>query len=59
MAVISDERIVALQNVGKRFAQTDAKAIEVQVPPEAKYVRFECWGGGESFAWTQPLFISA
>jgi hypothetical protein len=53
------ERIVALREVGKRFAQTDSSAIEIQVPPEAKYVRFECWGKGESFAWTQPLFVAS
>jgi hypothetical protein len=27
------------------------------VPGYAKYVRFECWGEGETFAWTQPFFI--
>ena len=53
------ERIVALRQVGSRFAQVDSNTIEVQIPPEARYVRFECWGRGESFAWTQPLFVSA
>ncbi len=51
------QRIVALQQVAKRFAQADARAIEVAVPDNATYVRFECWGRGESFAWTQPFFI--
>lgn len=51
------ERIVAIREVGKRFAQVDSNAIEIEIPPKAKYVRFECWGAGESFAWTQPLFI--
>lgn len=51
------ERIVALQQVGKRFAQADARALEVEVPDGATYVRFECWGRGESFAWTQPFFV--
>ena len=50
-------RIVALQNTGKRFAVVDDRAIEVQVPDGAKYVRFECWGAGERFAWTQPFFV--
>jgi hypothetical protein len=50
-------RIVALQQVGKRFATADGNAIEVQVPASATYVRFECWGDGEKFAWTQPFFI--
>jgi hypothetical protein len=52
------QRIVALREVGRRIQVVDEKAIEVEVPPQAKYVRFECWGAGESFAWTQPFFIS-
>jgi hypothetical protein len=32
-------------------------SIEVRVPPEARYVRLECWGPGESFAWTEPFFV--
>ena len=51
------ERIVALQDVGRRLKVTDARFIEVEVPTTAKYIRFECWGRGESFAWTQPFFI--
>lgn len=51
------QRIVAMQQVGKRFAIADASSIEVEVPEGAKYVRFECWGGGETFAWTQPFFV--
>ena len=33
------------------------KLLEVEVPADAGYVRFECWGAGETFAWTQPFFI--
>lgn len=51
-------RIVALQQFGKRFAVADASSIEVAVPPDARYVRFECWGSGEQFAWTQPFFVA-
>jgi hypothetical protein len=51
-------RIVALRDAGRRFATVDAPAIEVDVPEGARYVRFECWGAGEAFAWTQPFFIS-
>jgi hypothetical protein len=51
------QRIVALKNTGQRFAVADASSIEVSVPPKAKYVRFECWGPGEKFAWTQPFFV--
>lgn len=51
------DRIVAVRQVGRRFAQADRRALEVDVPAGATYVRFECWGRGESFAWTQPFFI--
>ncbi|MCC7191749.1 MAG: CehA/McbA family metallohydrolase [Phycisphaeraceae bacterium] len=51
------QRIVALKNTAQRFAVADASSIEVTVPPRSKYVRFECWGPGEKFAWTQPFFI--
>jgi hypothetical protein len=51
------DRIVAIQQVGKRFAQANARRIEVEVPDNATYVRFECWGRGEQFAWTQPFFL--
>lgn len=52
------QRIVALCQGARRFAQVDAPSIEVEVPEGARYVRFECWGRGESFAWTQPFFIA-
>jgi hypothetical protein len=51
------DRIVALQQVAKRFAVVDGNAIEVSVPPDAAYVRFECYGRREQLAWTQPFFI--
>jgi len=51
------ERIVALQHYAKRIKCVDAKEIELQVPDTARYVRFECWGRGESFAWTQPFWV--
>lgn len=50
-------RIVALRDAGKRFAVADDNKIEVEVPAGAKYVRFECWGAGERFAWTQPFYV--
>ncbi len=51
------QRIVAMQQWSKRFASADERLIEVDVPDGAPYVRFECWGAGESFAWTQPFFV--
>ena len=52
-------RIVALREGAKRFAHVDGPSIDVEVPEGARYVRFECWGTGEAFAWTQPFFIEA
>ena len=49
-------RIVALRAGAKRIAVADGREIEVDVPAQAGYVRFECWGAGEAFAWTQPFF---
>jgi hypothetical protein len=49
-------RICALCETGRRFQTEDGPVIEVQVPARPAYVRFECWGDGESFAWTQPFF---
>lgn len=49
-------RIVAMREIGRRFAVADGNAIEVDYPDGASYVRFECWGDGEQFAWTQPFW---
>jgi hypothetical protein len=51
------DRIVATGVGQRRFAVVDEKRIEVRVPGGDAYVRFECWGRGEQFAWTQPFFI--
>jgi len=51
------ERIGALSRWAQRFAVADANTIEVEVPDGTPYVRFECWGRGEQFAWTQPFWI--
>ena len=53
------QRVVALTQIGKRLAFADAASLEVEVPETAKYVRFECWGPGEQFAWTQPFYVVA
>ena len=50
-------RIVALKDHGVRIATVDGTSISVEAPDDASYVRFECWGNGESFAWTQPFFL--
>lgn len=58
VAASDAQRIVAYQKTGKRLAMADAPVIEVEVPASAGYVRFECWGAGERFAWTQPFFVA-
>jgi hypothetical protein len=50
-------RIVALTDSGSRLAVVDDSAIEIDVPSKATYVRFDCWGDGERFAWTQPFCV--
>lgn len=51
------ERIVAVQQHGRRLKTVDEPEIVLQVPDTARYVRFECWGRGERFAWTQPFWV--
>ncbi|HEY3329448.1 MAG TPA: CehA/McbA family metallohydrolase [Capsulimonadaceae bacterium] len=50
-------RIVASGRNGHRIAVSDGRTIEVEPNADCGYVRFECWGDGESFAWTQPFFV--
>lgn len=50
------KRIVAITKWGHRIATADGNRIEVESPHDAPFVRFECWGSGEKFAWTQPFF---
>ncbi len=52
------KKIAAIRDVGRRFSVVYNSSIEVEVPHEAKYVRFECWAEAEQMAWTQPIFIS-
>lgn len=52
------ERIVALRETGRRLAVVDGPVIELELTDElATYIRFECWGRGEQFAWTQPFMV--
>jgi hypothetical protein len=57
IATENADRIVAMKHLAIRIKCVDAKEIEIEVPDNAKYVRFECWGRGESFAWTQPFWV--
>ena len=51
------QRIVCLTRWGRRVKVVDEGSIEIEVPADVPYVRFECWGGGERLAWTQPFRI--
>lgn len=53
------DRIVASRQGGREFAIVDAAVIEVAVPPDSSYVRFECRGRGGRMAWTQPFYVAA
>lgn len=54
------QRIVASIDYARRVAQVDAAEMVYTVPSgiELSYVRFECFGAGESMAWTQPFFVT-
>lgn len=53
------QRIVALADYSRRLGHVDGNEmmLEVLEAPKCAYVRFECYGPGESMAWTQPFFI--
>ncbi|MBN2308418.1 MAG: CehA/McbA family metallohydrolase [Candidatus Hydrogenedentes bacterium] len=53
------QRIIAISDWGRRQAWADAAEMHFTVPADAAYhyLRFECWGGGEAMAWTQPFFV--
>lgn len=51
------DRMIALRETGRRFAQVEDSVMEVEVPADAMYVRFEAWGKGEQVAWTQPFHV--
>jgi len=51
------EEIRAICDNGQQFQVADGPSIETQVPDDATYVRFECLGHGDRFAWTQPFFV--
>lgn len=53
------QRMVAMRELGKRILTVDANRIEVVAPDDCCYLRIECWGAGERFAWTQPFFNQA
>jgi hypothetical protein len=53
------QRIVAVTAYGRRLKVVDGPALEMVVPTGEQYVRFDCWGAGEKFAWTQAFAVRA
>lgn len=51
------KKIAAIKDTGKRFKVASTNFMEVDVPSDAKYIRFECWADAEQMAWTQPIII--
>ena len=50
-------RILAVCDGSRGFALVDSHVLDVHVPDDATYIRFECWGSGDCFAWTQPFWV--
>ena len=50
-------RIIVFKQNFRRVAVVDGPIIDVQIPEDARFLRFECWGHGERFAWTQAFRI--
>lgn len=59
MATKDAQQIVVSKGFGQRITRVDSARIEFSVPDDrdVSYIRFECYGPGESMAWTQPFFI--
>jgi len=51
--------IVAVRQDGRELAAADSRDLEIEVPADTRYVRFECLGHGRKAAWTQPFHIRA
>jgi hypothetical protein len=53
------QRIAVISDYGFREAESNGASLTFEVPEDAgfTYLRFECWGPGESMAWTQPFFV--
>jgi hypothetical protein len=50
-------KVVAVIDWGRRIAQNRGGSLTVEVPANAHYMRFDCYGAGEERAWTQPFFV--
>ncbi|MCP4643926.1 MAG: CehA/McbA family metallohydrolase [bacterium] len=53
------QRIIAVSDFGRRLTVVDDARIEFTVPDDSpySYVRFECLGPCEQYAYTQPFFF--
>ncbi len=53
------QRMIVHSDFGHREMEVDNHRLSFTVPDDApiRYVRVECWGPGETMAWTQPFFV--
>ena len=59
IATSNADRIIAVRDGQKRIKIVDGPVMELDyTDPIWKYVRFECLGHGERFAWTQPFWLT-
>jgi len=42
---------------GTRINYVDEPGLEIDIPKDSRYVRFEFYGKGNRMAWTQPMFV--
>lgn len=56
---IDAQRIAAYSRHAARVAVVDGACMSLNVPPDADwgYLRFECYGHGDTIAWTQPIWL--
>ncbi len=50
-------RIVAYTAGSRRIRTADQADMTLDVDSDIPFIRFECWGHGEQFAWSQPIFV--
>lgn len=59
VSTVNAQRIIVYTDFGHRAAMVDGTELTFDVPPgiQPRYYRVECWGAGETMAWTQPFFV--
>jgi hypothetical protein len=59
IATDTAHKIVGVTRHGRRFIEREGPVLDTDVPADLPFARFECWGAGERFAWTQPFWTDA